>query len=854
MNSKPAQLVNFGIRAAELAVLVVLYHGAAHLGMVVGRIYGDNSPFSAVSAVAIVTALAVAALVTERRWRAGRLEESEGRRQSLWRHVPDQIVEIDQDGIILSANRAWDGIDRESLVNGSIYEHVPLTAHERLRDAIERVFNSGEMVVYRSSEAGRGVSRFWIHRVVPVIRDGETASAMVIATDITEQKAAESERDHNEAQFQTLARMAPAGIFQTTPKGDCNFVNERWCHLTGMTAAESLGSGWMRLADDPGGLIEKWNTSAQQGELHFSKHRIKRTDGGVRWLACRATALRDEAGQISGYLGCVTDISDLKAAEAQLCDAIEKTEAAATVQRDFLKTLSRDVRNTISGILGTTNLLLETRLTADQRELAIAIERSGEGLLRFTRDAMDLSHLGCESFEIADDSFSVRHEVENVVAKFASTAHRKRLQLSCDVSPLVAGRQRGDAEKLRQVLSHLISNAIKFTDEGNIVVRVRTEQETDEGTQVRFEVEDTGVGIASKEIESALAPFGQTDIGKARGNGGGLGLSIAQRLVHRMNGDLGLESTPGQGTRVWFTLQFARDEKTGEETPAASADIEDSRVLVVDSDVNSRGVLIGLLESWGVEVSEAASGAEALQSLRGAAFTGHSFDLLLTNLVLPDMDGYGLAETIRNDSTLKRTRLVLVTSSTRQNGLQEADSQHDPKRSVELFDATVTTPIRAARLLESLMVNGAAAAPSTPRGAPDSSESKTGPDSRSILVAEDNMVNQELLARLLEKRGHKVHLVSDGTKAIDACATEDFDLILMDCEMPEKDGWEASRLIRAEGNSTPIIAVTANAVQGDRERCAAAGMVDFLAKPIRPELLDEILDRWLDKDAVVNIV
>jgi PAS domain S-box-containing protein len=565
--------------------------------------------------------------------------------------------------------------------------------------------------------------------------------------------------------------------------------------------------------------------------------RIRNSRGSWRQIAWTVTDLRDDAS-IRGYVLNGGDVTDERRAAADLVAARDTALSASTAKSEFLSMMSHEIRTPMNGVIGLTELLLETSLEADQVELASGIKVSGENLLAIINDILDFSKIEAGRLDIEEIAFNVERVADAVGRILSAAAANKNLELLVDVHPDVPENLLGDPVRLQQVLLNLAANAVKFTSDGEVVVRVGVARRTRERVLIRFEVIDTGIGIAPEDQQRLFGAFSQADSSTTRKYGGtGLGLTISRQLVQLMGGDLEVDSAPGEGSRFFFEVSLALLEASVDEDREHRS-LDGRRALVVDDNATNRMILRRQLRAWGVEAVEAASGAQALVLAVQAAREGREFDLGVVDLNMPEMDGVEFARRLKADPRTAATSLLLLSSSGERLGSRETArrgfraSLIKPVRSSELYDCLVT-----ALHDEEIEMDTAIAA-----------HDPTVPSRGHVLLVEDNKMNQLVGSKVLAKLGYRYDIANNGTEAVQASMMTPYDAILMDCQMPEMDGYEATTHIRRrEGSShhTPVIAMTAAAMEGDREKCLAAGMDDYITKPVRPDIMADVLGRWI---------
>ncbi len=898
------------------------------------------------SAGKIVGTFGVARDITKAKLAEEALRESEERFRGTFENAAGGIAHVDFNGRWARVNqRLCDivGYTREELLQKTFHE---ITYPDDMSAGLEQFtrLRQGEVPSYSLEKryVRKDGSPVWVELFVSLQRDaaGKPAYAIGVVHDISERKrletalrqakeAAESANEalrESERRWRGLTEALPQLVWSATPDGACDYFSRQWTEHTGVPERELLGWRWLSVLhpDDRERTREFWLDSVAGRAPYDVEYRVRRSDGVYRWFKTRGTPIRDSEGNIGKWFGTCTDISDGKRLEEELRQAKEAAEAANRAKDEFLANVSHEIRTPMNAILGMTELALDTPLTEDQRQCLRTVKSAADNLLGIINDLLDFSKIEAGKLELDPADFSLRAALGETLRALAVRAHRKGLELVCHVQPDVSDAVVGDAGRLRQVLLNLVGNAIKFTEEGEVVVQVKSEirnpksetkskpempisktserQISDLGhldlgfvsdfefrasdlheVLLHFEVKDTGIGIPAEKQKTIFRAFEQEDTSTTRKYGGtGLGLTIAARLVDLMGGQITVQSEPGRGSTFAFTARFGRQPHSPEQVAVQPPLLlHNLPVLIVDDNATNRRILEEWLRGWQMKPVAVGDGVAAMDALWHGTACRRPYALVLLDARMPDVDGLALATQIRQRAELSATRIVLLTSGDRPGDLARFREQR--------VNAHLLKPIQQDELLETIyrvmskqvsggVVSGEWSEETTEQASLTTHHSPLTP-ALHILVAEDNEFNAQLLEQLLVRRGHRVRLANNGRETLEQLqiavrrlqienqasvsppqsstlnlqSAIPFDLLLLDVHMPELDGFQVVQAVRERertaGGHLPVIALTARARKEDRERCLAAGMDDFLTKPIQTPDLWAAIDRVLRESA-----
>ena len=675
--------------------------------------------------------------------------------------------------------------------------------------------------------------------------------------DITERKRAEEAIRETSERLGLLLDSIPEGVYGIDMHGSCTFCNPACLRLLGYQEDTDLHGRDMHAVLHH---TRQDGTPYPAEECHiyaaFHQGRGTHIDDEVLWRR-DGTSFPAEYwshpihrhGEVIGAVVTFVNIAERKQAEHVLREAREAAEAANQAKSQFLANMSHEIRTPMNGVIGMAGLLLDTELTPEQQQYAEIVRSSGEALLVVINDILDFSKIEARKLVLETIDFDLHTVLNFAAAVLAIKAAEKGLELTCEIEPGTPRLLRGDPGRVRQVLVNLLGNAVKFTAKGEVAVSVRLEAENECSATLRITIRDTGIGFRQEQASRLFRPFIQADGSSTRRYGGtGLGLTISKQLVELMGGGIGVESAEGKGSTFWFTAVFEKQPGAGPGLPEVHPSLRHARVMVVDDNATNRLLVCRLLRSWGCRPEGCADGKSALTMFRGAAQGSDPFQIALLDVTLPVMDGEQLGRLMAADPQSQPVAVVLMASLGNQGNASHLQAAG--------FAGCVSKPILHDNLREALLSLSAQRIGTVPAVKHGDTPAKSGRTQRQlrILVAEDNLTNQQVALAMLKKLGHRTSLVANGAEALNALRTADYDIVLMDCEMPQMDGYEAARRIRDPRTGTrnpliPVIALTADAITGDRDKCLQAGMSDYLAKPVDPRQLADALEKWLTRGA-----
>lgn len=792
------------------------------------------------------------------------IEEQAHRLQNITANMGEGLYVVDRSGMITYVNPAAEhliGSSTSAMLGKMIDSFVEFQLGKNGETAVSP---DPALKAMESGHKFSGESNMKIHKTgsllqvsftsVPIIEYGSVTGAVTVVEDVTERKQIEIELRRSEIRLRSVVNNALDAIISVDALGRIETFNPAAEAIFGFSMDEIIGQNANVLMPEPFAsgfdYFVKKVLGRDSDKLFSRKQEIiaKRKDGTTFPVELSISEIR--LGTQKMLLSIIHDISERKRFEQELIDARERAEKASRAKSEFLANMSHEIRTPMNGIIGMTQLALETELNPEQLDYLRTVKSSSDLLLKLINDILDFSKIEAGKLEIDRVDFKLRDTMADTIRGLAFQAEKKGLELLFVVSEDVPDALNGDPIRLRQIIVNLVANAIKFTETGEVVVTASLGDAVDAGVMIHFCISDTGIGIPPEKVDKIFLPFDQADTSTTRRFGGtGLGLSISTRLVQMMNGKIWVESEVGKGSKFHFTikLETAR-EAILQKNPAPLRSLHGVRILIVDDNSTNLTILDNQLSNWGMLVTVAKTGAEALQVLKKFVLNEVPITIAILDCMMPEMDGFQLASVIKNSPDLQNTKLIMLTSATQVGDMEE--------RKRFGLEAWLVKPVKQSELLDSILMILDEIEPSKNTGGTRQKPTQKEPHYKkaNILLAEDNIINRTLAIRLLEKAGHKVTCAENGDQVLKLLANTKFDLILMDVSMPELDGYGATRRIREieaeSGSHIPIVAMTAHALKEDREKCLVAGMDDYITKPVNvKELFEKINSCVMDENS-----
>jgi two-component system, sensor histidine kinase and response regulator len=783
------------------------------------------------------------------------LKEGEERLHLILHSVGEGIFGTDAEGRCSFANEAAQkmlGYGLDEMLGQSVHElfhhsHADGSSYEQNDCPMYHSFALGT-TGYREDEVlwrKDGSSFDVAYTSVPMRKDDAVVGAVVVFRDITERKKAEDALQEREYRLKTILTTSNEGFWGVDNDARTLAVNHAMCEILGRSEEEILGRTVFEFLDEENlAIMREQLRRRARGETGAYEVAISRPDGSKLPCLFNATPFYDKSGAKTGSFAMVTNITDRKKMEDELIVARDRAELATRAKGDFLANMSHEIRTPMNAILGMTHLALKTDLTPKQKDYLNKIHLSANSLLGIINDILDFSKIEAGKLDMESIGFNLDEVLDNLATLVTVKAHEKEgLEVLFRTDSKVPRTLVGDPLRLGQVLVNLANNAVKFTQQGEIVVSTELVSLGEKTAEIKFAVRDTGIGLTREQIERLFTSFSQADSSVTRKYGGtGLGLTISKRLVEMMGGEVWVESTPGVGSTFFFTTVFGIGREAGKARHVPPPDLRGIKALVVDDNSTSREIFQGMLESFSFDVTLAASGEEGLEEI-GKSVGGRPYDLVVMDWKMPGIDGIEASKRIKHDSRLDRVpAIVLVTAYGREEVVWQAEAAG--------LDGFLIKPVSPSVMFDTIMQAMAKDAPRELRPVDRKEQALTmlkGLEGALVLLVEDNEINQQVAMEILADAGVIVSLANNGQEAVDAVNTNRFDAVLMDVQMPVMDGYTATRTIRRNPRfrDLPIIAMTAHAMAGDQEKSTAAGMNDHVTKPINPEQLFATLAKWI---------
>ncbi len=809
-------------------------------------ISGQTKSFAAtISPMQDNTVLWVARDITDRKQAEEKVAQDRTLLRTLIDNLPDRIYVKDVDGRKIISNVAdWQGAGgktMEDVLGKSDFDTYPPELAAKYWDDDKSVLDLGMSILSREEPGLDGQGKpIWVMTTKVPLRDGndQITGLVGIGRDVTEQKRVALETLRQKQYFESLVNNSPVAIVVMDNDEKIVSINPAFEYLYGYTSDEAVGVKLDTLITTEETIQEATLYTHQvMTEVVHAISKRKRKDGSLVDVELFGVPVI-VAGEKTGAFAMYHDISEITRARYE-------AEEANRAKSEFLANMSHEIRTPMNGVIGMLELALDTQLTSEQRDYMQISLQSAEALLTLLNDILDFSKIEAKKLELEKINFNLRTTVEDVAYSLAKRAEDKGVELACLIHPDLATDLRGDPSRIRQVIMNLVGNAIKFTQQGEIVIRAEATAQTEKEATIHFSVQDTGVGIPFDRQAAVFERFTQADGSTTRKYGGtGLGLTISKQLVEAMGGQIGVESTPGVGTTFWFDVTFEKQPVRPRGTAPLllePVNLKGLRILGVDDNATNRMIMTKMVEGFGSRIETVATGAKALEALQNAHRSGDPYRIVLLDMQMPGMDGEQAASAIMNDPVTRDVKIIILTS---------IGHRGDASRLEALgCSGYLLKPVKQHMLYEALVAVLGQKIEEPPKLITRHLLTEQKRAGQRLLLAEDNPINQKLAFVLLQKAGYSVDMVENGRQAVEKSQQEIYNAILMDVQMPELDGFEATGQIRKRelksGQHIPIIAMTAHALVGDRERCLEAGMDDYVSKPLEPQFLLAVLDRWI---------
>ena len=814
--------------------------------------------------------------ITEQLHARDALRQSEEKYRTILENIEDGYFEVDLAGSLTFFNDALcriTGYPKDKLMGMNNREYMDEETGRKVYNIYMKIFETGEPVKGLEYAILKDSDKKHVETSVSLMRDrgGQPIGFRGILRDVSERKQAEEkirqysenleemveertgELEKSEEKYRTILENIEDGYYEVDFAGNLTFFNDAACRITGYSKNELMGMNHREYTDEENAskLYREYNKVYETGiPTKRLDWEVIKEDGTTGFLEGSISAMTDSEGQSIGFRGIIRDVTERKELDREIMEKSRQAEEANKAKSQFLANMSHEIRTPLNGIVGMAELALDTKLDDNQKNIFHTINTEVNSLQDVINEILDFSKIEAGKFDLEEIPFDLRVTIEDVANSFAYRAEQKGLDFISFLAPDVPSRLIGDPARLRQIMVNLTGNSLKFTHEGELYVKGELVEEIEDRIKIRFSVMDTGIGIPEDRHATIFDSFTQADGSTTRNYGGtGLGTTISKQLAEMMGGEIGLESEEGKGSTFWFTALFGRQEEKKRIPAAKDLDLNNLKVLIVDDNQTNRFVLMEYVKSWGCLPVEAVDGKEALIVFRDAVSSENPFDLILTDFQMPEMSGFDLAKEIKKIESLKRVPIIVLSSAGRKG---------DGRSCKEIgINGYLTKPIRQEEMRKAIVsVLGLSTDRETgsmPEIVTRHSLSEDYRKEIQILLVEDYPTNQQVAMRHLIKGGYQVDLAEDGSQAVKAYKRKNYDLIFMDIQMPIMDGYAATQEIREietrnlEQSSiqrVPIIAMTAHAIKGYREKCLKAGMDDYIAKPIRRKGLLTIVEKW----------